>query len=188
MLCSLAMPDVPYHALPLRDEDLLQLLHQHLHGNEGGCKGVSALEVSEVLLKFCNEPYALHCYRKWLRTAPQVPRKDRSMLDSLRSHVQEQLQQIVEDFMADVQHHCVMQTLASSFALHMVAACALQHGLFRKHAPKVKREEVRDAPILRKHWNLMGKLGKSYLPADRCGELPSELAANKLPAYFTRKI
>ena len=87
------MPDVPYHALPLRDEDLLQLLHQHLHGNEGGCKGVSALEVSEVLLKFYDEPYALHCHRNWLCTALQVPRTERAVLDSLRSHVQEQFQQ-----------------------------------------------------------------------------------------------
>ena len=69
----------------------------------------------------------------------------------------------------------------------MVAACALQHGLLRKHAPKVKRAEVRDAPILRKHCNAMGKLGKSYLPAEQVGE-SLELATNKFPAFFTRQI
>ena len=45
--------------------------------------------------------------------------------------------------------------------------------ILKKHAPKLSRTEVRYAPILRKHLNSMGK---SCLPADRCGEL-SELAS-----------
>ena len=184
MLSSLAIPGVPYHALPLWDEDLLHLLRQHLDENPGGCEGVTAHDVAEVLLNFYDDHYALHCHRKWLCTALRVPRKDREELDSLRSHVHEQFQQIVEDFMVDLQKQNLIQTVASSFPLRILAACALQHGLLRKHAPKAKRTEVRDAPMLRKHLNSMGKLRKSYLPADRCGEL-SELAADKLPAFFT---
>ena len=41
--------------------------------------------------------------------------------------------------------------------------------------------------MLRKHLNSIGKLGKSYLPADSCGKC-SELAANKMPAYWTRLV
>ena len=132
-------------------------------------------------------PYALHCHRKWLSKALKVPPSVRAELDSLRAYVHEQFQQMVEDFLLDVRNHNIIQAVCSTFPLHMVAACALQHGLLRKHAPKVKRAEVRDAPILRKHCNAMGKLGKSYLPAEQVGE-SSELATNKFPAFFTRQI
>ena len=131
-------------------------------------------------------PYALHCHRKWLSKARKVPPSVRAELDSLRTYVHEQFQQMVEDFLLDVRNHNIIQAVCSTFPLHMVAACALQHGLLRKHAPEVKRAEVRDAPILRKHCNAMGKLGKSYLPAEQVGE-SSELATNKFPAFFTRQ-
>ena len=58
MLCSLAMPDLPYHALPLWEEDVLQVLRQHLKHNPGGGEDVSVPNVSEVLLKFYDDPYA----------------------------------------------------------------------------------------------------------------------------------
>jgi len=162
MLCSLAMPNMHYHALPLWDEDLLQLLRDHLDNSPGGCEGVSAHDVSEVLLNFYDDPYALHCHRKWLCTALRAQPKHRAELDSLLLHMHEQFQQIVEDFMEDVRKQNLIGVVVSSFPLRMLAACALQHGLLRKHAPKAKRSEVRDAPILRKHCNSMGNLGKSY--------------------------
>ena len=59
MLASLALPDVPYHALPLVEEDLVDLLRQHLDENPGGCEGVTARDVGEVLLKFYDDGYAL---------------------------------------------------------------------------------------------------------------------------------
>ena len=164
-----------------------QLLRQHLDNSPGGCEGVSADDVSEVLLNFYDDPYALHCHRKWLSKALKVPPSVRAELDSLRTYVHEQFQQMVENFLLDVRNHNIIQAVCSTFPLHMVAACALQHGLLRKHAPKVKRAEVRDAPILRKHCNAMGKLGKSYLPAEQVGE-SSELATNKFPAFSTRQI
>ena len=185
MLASLALPDVPYHALPLVEEDLVDLLRQHLDKNPGGCEGVTARDVAEVLLKFYDDGYALHCHREWLCSAFQVPQKYRAELDSLRSHVHEQVHKIVEDFMADLQEQSLTGTVASKFPLHVLSACALQRGLLKKHAPKAKRAEVRVAPMLRKHLNSMGELGKSYLPVDRCGEL-SELAADKLPAFYNR--
>ena len=69
MLASVALPDVPYHALPLVEEDLVDLLRQHLDKNPGGCEGVTARDVAEVLLKFYDDGYALHCHRKWLCSA-----------------------------------------------------------------------------------------------------------------------
>ena len=46
MLASLALPDVPYHALPLVEEDLVDLLRQHLDKNPGGPR-VSQLATSQ---------------------------------------------------------------------------------------------------------------------------------------------
>ena len=124
MLFSLAMPNMQYHGLPLWDEDLLQLLREHLDNSPGGCEGVSAHDVSEVLLNFYDDPYALHCHRKWLCAALRVPRKDRAELDSLRSHMHGQFQQIVEDFMVDVRKQNLIGAVLSSFPLRMLAACA----------------------------------------------------------------
>ena len=73
---------------------------------------------------------------------------ERAELDSLRSHVHEQLRQIVDDFIEDLQKQSLMQAVASLLPLRLLAACALQHGLLRKHAPKRKRAEVRDVPML----------------------------------------
>ena len=75
MKASLAFPDAPYHALPLVGEDLVDLLRQHLDENPGGCEGVTARDVAEVLLKFCEDDYALHCHHKWLCSALHAPQK-----------------------------------------------------------------------------------------------------------------
>ena len=73
---------------------------------------------------------------------------------------------------------------ATPLTKHTLATCTLFRLLLTLQKP-TKAVVLRLGPTLRLLANFMGHCGKQYTPQDKCG-VDVELAANRLPAYFTR--
>ncbi|CAK0903594.1 unnamed protein product, partial [Prorocentrum cordatum] len=133
--------------------------------------------VCEVLQQFYNEPYAQHLKQDWLLKALKIPEARRRDAN----HFAELFNTATEDFFLCAQQHGITATPLSK---HTLATCTLFRLLLTSQKPP-KAFVLRFGPILRLVANFKGDCGKRYTPHDACGE-NVELAANRLPAYFTR--
>ena len=94
--------------------------------------------------------------------------------------VAETLGSVAANFRADMAEKIATFPLLS---IRATAVCALYHGaLMARRRSNERKGPTRFAPILRLLANSKSMCGKSYIPADECGD-DVELTANLLPAY-----
>ena len=96
-------------------------------------------------------------------------------------HIAELFNTATEDFFLHCQQHGITDTPLSK---HTLATCTLFRLLLTAQKPAATRM-FRFGPTLRLLANFKGECRKQYTPQDACGE-DVELAANRLPAYFSR--
>ena len=130
-----------------------------------------------MLQQFYNDPYAQHVKQDWLLKALKIPEARRHDAH----HFADVFNIATEDFFLYAQQHRITATPLSK---HTLATCTIFRLLLtsQKHP---KAFILRFGPTLRLLANFKGDCGKRYTPQDACGA-DVELAANRLPAYFTR--
>ena len=96
-------------------------------------------------------------------------------------HIAELFNTATEDFFLHCQQHGITDTPLSK---HTLATCTLFRLLLTAQKPAAALI-FRFAPTLRLLANFKRECGKQYTPQDACGE-DVELAASRLPAYFSR--
>jgi hypothetical protein len=185
MLAAVELPDVPLHVLlsAYRTTAALQDVVTERRSSYARAASVqqprtpTVPEVCEVLQQFYDDPYAQHLKQDWLMKALRLPEARRHEAD----HISELFNTAAEDFFLYAQRHGITATPLSK---HALATCTLFRLLLTSQKPP-KAFILRFGPTLRLLANYEGKCGKRYAPQDSCGA-DVELAANRLPAYFTR--
>ena len=186
MLAAMELPDVPLHVLLSTSRtamDLQEVVAQRrtryaqtaaseqLHSNP------TVAEVCEVLIQFYDDSYAQHVKQDWLVKALNIPEDRRHDME----HIAELFNTATEDFFLHCQQHGITGMPLSK---HTLSACTLFRFLLTSQKPTAGHI-LRFGPVLRLLANFKGECGQKYIPQDKCGA-DVELAANRLPAYFTR--
>ena len=185
MLAALELPDVPFHVLlsthrtaaALQDVITERRTSYAQTASEQRHSTPTVAEVCEVLQQFYNDPYAQHVKQDWLLKALKIPEARRHDAD----HCADLFNTATEDFFLYAQQHGITATPLSK---HTLATCTLFRLLLISQKPP-KTIILRCGATLRLLANFKGDCGKRYTPQDECGA-DVELAANRLPAYFTR--
>ena len=184
MLAALELPDVPFHVLlsnhtatALQDVITQRRTSFAQAASEQRHSIPSVAEVCQVLQQFYDDPYAQHLKQDWLVKALKIPEARRHDADYLA----ELFNTATEDFFLHAQQHGIT---ATPLTKHTLATCTLFHLLLTLQKPP-KALVLRFGPTLRLLANFKGECVKQYKPQDKCGA-DVELAANRLPAYFTR--
>ena len=138
---------------------------------------IKASDVKDVLREFCSDPFSSHANKRWLLHVLNVRKQNR--------HDPEYLLQIfeaaVDEFLQDLSGHMPNGLALSKLTLAMLA---LYHRILitwktTRHGPMFL------SPMFQLLADYAGMNRKQYLPEDMCGE-DVELAANQMPAYWTR--
>ena len=134
-------------------------------------------DVSEVLQSFYQDAHAQHLKQDWLVKALKIPEDRRHDME----YIAEFFNTATDDFFL----HCQQQGITDTpLSKHTLATCTLFRLLLTAQKPAATRM-FRFRPTLRLLANFKGECRKQYTPQDACGE-DVELAANRLPAYFSR--
>ena len=183
MLVSVELPQHRFADLPTTDHhaELIDKVVQHrsnaaeASAAQPAC--ITAGDVKEVLQEFSSDPFSRHANKRWLLDVLKVPKASRQDPE----YLPQMFETAVDEFL-----HDVSATVRTRFALskHTLAVLALYHRILitwktRSGGPMFV------GPIFRMLANSEGTSRKQYLPEDMCGE-DVELAANRMPAYWTR--
>ena len=130
-----------------------------------------------MLKLFYEDAYAQHLKRDWLVKALKIP--DTRCFDM--EYIAEMFDNATDECLTHAQQHGITNMPLSK---HTLATCTLFRLLLTSQKPTVPLI-WRLGPTRRLLANFKGECGKKYIPQDKCGA-DVELAANRLPAYFTR--
>ena len=138
---------------------------------------VTVSDIRDVMQDFASDSFSGYAKKRWLWSVLRVPHKSRPDPECLPQIFQTAVEEFLHDVPAD---------LRTGFARskHTLAALALYHRILTIRQAKI-RGPMSCGPVLRLLANAAGTNRKPYLPADQCGK-DVELAANRMPAYWTR--
>ena len=183
-LAALELPDVPFHALlstctttALQDVISRDRARFVQAASEQPPSTPTVSEVCEVLQAFYQDAYAQHWKQDRLVKALKLPEDRRHDME----HFAELFGAAAVDFFWHCQEHGITDT---PLPKHTLATCTWFRLLLTAQKPAAPLN-FRFGPTLRLLANFKRECCKQYTPHNACGG-DVELAANRLPAYFSR--
>ena len=183
MLLRLEFPKLLYADFPHPEQhaELIDKVVQHRRSVAEARAGQPALitvgDIKDVLQEFFSDPYSAYLNKRWLEDVLNVPKQSRQDPEYLPKI----FETTVDEFVQDVSGNTLTRLALSK---HTVAVLALYHRILITWQTK-RRGPMFLGPVFRMLANSEGTSRKQYLPEDQCGE-DVELAANRMPAYWTR--
>ena len=183
MLACLELPNTRYVDLPPRRQHakLIDKVMQHRHSAAEARAAqpslITAGSVKDVLQEFASDPSSAHANKRWLLDVLNVPKESRQDPE----YLPQIFETAVDEFLQDVSGNTLTRLALSK---HTLAVLALYHRILIVWKKK-SRGPMFLGPIFRMLANAEGTNRKQYLPQEQCGE-DVELAANRMPAYWTR--
>ena len=184
MLACVELPNLrPLEDLPIpkHHAELIDKVVQHRSNAADASAGqpahITASDIKDTLQDFSNDSYSCYAKKRWLWDVLKVPKEQRQ--DS--EYLPQLFETAVDEFLQELHAN---QITGSSRSKHTLAVLALYHRILITWKKKNTAPMVM-APMFRMLANAEGTSRKQYLPQDQCGE-DVELAANRMPAYWTR--
>ena len=184
MLACVELPNLrPLEDLPIpkHHAELIDTVVQHRSNAAVASAGqpahITASDIKDTLQDFSNDSYSCYAKKRWLWDVLKVPKEQRQ--DS--EYLPQLFETAVDEFLQELHAN---QITGSSRSKHTLAVLALYHRILITWKKKNTAPMVM-APMFRMLANAEGTSRKQYLPQDQCGE-DVELAANRMPAYWTR--
>ena len=184
MLACVELPNLrPLEDLPIpkHHAELIDTVVQHRSNAAVASAGqpahITASDIKDTLQDFSNDSYSCYAKKRWLWDVLKVPKEQRQ--DS--EYLPQLFETAVDEFLQELHAN---QITASSRSKHTLAVLALYHRILITWKKKNTAPMVM-GPMFRMLANAEGTSRKQYLPQDQCGE-DVELAANRMPAYWTR--
>ena len=184
MLACVELPNLrPLEDLPIpkHHAELIDKVVQHRSNAADASAGqpahITASDIKDTLQDFSNDSYSCYAKKRWLWDVLKVPKEQRQ--DS--EYLPQLFETAVDEFLQELHAN---QITGSSRSKHTLAVLALYHRILITWKKKNTAPMVM-GPMFRMLANAEGTSRKQYLPQDQCGE-DVELAANRMPAYWTR--
>ena len=183
MLACLELPNLQLKDLPIpkHHTELIDKVVQHranaADGDAGQPAYTTARDIKETLQAFSDDPYSEYAKKRWLCNVLKVPKEKREDPD----YLPQLLETAVDDFLQEL--HANVR-IGSPRSKHTLAVLALYHGILITWKKK-NTGPMSLSPVFRMLANAEGSSRKQYLPQELCGA-DVELAANQMPAYWTR--
>ena len=140
---------------------------------------ITADSIKQVLQEFCNDEFSDHANQKWILDVLKAPNQQKGNVENLPQVLETLVDDFVQDFSAD------NAATRCSYPKRTLAMLAVYRYILVTLQSERKRGPMLLGPIFRLLTNAHGNRGKTYLPQHMCGE-DAELAANRMPAYWTR--
>ena len=184
MLACVELPNLrPLEDLPIpkHHAELIDKVVQHRSNAADASAGqpahITASDIKDTLQDFSNDSYSCYAKKRWLWDVLKVPKEQRQD----REYLPQLFETAVDEFLQELHAN---QITGSSRSKHTLAVLALYHRILITWKKKNTAPMVM-GPMFRMLANAEGTSRKQYLPQDQCGE-DVELAANRMPAYWTR--
>ena len=184
MLACVELPNLrPLEDLPIpkHHAELIDKVVQHRSNAADASAGqpahITASDIKDTLQAFSNDSYSCYAKKRWLWDVLKVPKEQRQDPE----YLPQLFETAVDEFLQELHAN---QITGSSMSKHTLAVLALYHRILITWKKKNTAPMVL-GPMFRMLANAEGTSRKQYLPQDQCGE-DVELAANRMPAYWTR--
>ena len=184
MLACVELPNLrPLEDLPIpkHHAELIDKVVQHRSNAADASAGqpahITASDIKDTLQAFSNDSYSCYAKKRWLWDVLKVPKEQRQDPE----YLPQLFETAVDEFLQELHAN---QITGSSMSKHTLAVLALYHRILITWKKKNTAPMVM-GPMFRMLANAEGTSRKQYLPQDQCGE-DVELAANRMPAYWTR--
>ena len=183
MLACLELPNLALKDLPIPEHhtELIEKVVQHRSNAADASAGqpadIRASDIKDTLQAFADDPYSAYAKKRWLWNVLKVPKEKRQDPD----YLPQLFETAVNEFLEELHAH-VRSDLPRS--KHTLAVLALYYGILIAWKKK-NTDPMRLGPVFRMLANAEGSSRKQYLPQEQCGE-DVVLAANRMPAYWTR--
>ena len=188
MLACVELPNLrPLEDLPIpkHHAELIDKVVQHRSNAADASAGqpahIKASDIKDTLQAFSNDSYSCYAKKRWLWDVLKVPKEQRQDPTSRCQYLSQLFETAVDEFLQELHAN---QITGSSRSKHTLAVLALYHRILITWKKKNTAPMVMGA-MFRMLANAEGTSRKQYLPQDQCGE-DVELAANRMPAYWTR--
>ena len=183
MLACLELPNLALKDLPIpgHHTELIEKVVQHRSNAADASAGqpadIRASDIKDTLQAFADDPYSTYVKKRWLWNVLKVPKEKRHDPD----YLPQLFETAVNEFLEELHAHVRIDLPRSK---HTLAVLALYYGILIAWKKK-NTDPMRLGPVFRMLANAEGSSRKQYLPQEQCGE-DVVLAANRMPAYWTR--
>ena len=183
MLACLELPNLALKDLPIpgHHTELIEKVVQHRSNAADASAGqpadIRASDIKDTLQAFADDPYSTYSKKRWLWNVLKVPKEKQHDPD----YLPQLFETAVNEFLEELHAHVRIDLPRSK---HTLAVLALYYGILISWKKK-NTDPMRLGPVFRMLANAEGSSRKQYLPQEQCGE-DVVLAANRMPAYWTR--